>query len=191
MEKKTKKPDRRTEKTKELIKSALLNILRNKPFPKVSVTEICQECNINRGTFYLHYLDLYDVLDEILNDILSCTADMIDHVLCPERIKGTCTYPFCEIIHTEEKYRPIFLDDTIASTFIEKAAESGKERFVTWLMSHSLLTFEEAEAVFYFQMNGCLAINRTSLKNHCTDWHKIQKVIDQFIKAGLESYLIR
>ena len=65
-----------------------------------------------------------------------------------------------------------------------------KEGYVTWLMSHSLLTFEQAESVFYFQMNGCLSINRLMLRNHCNDWKQIQTVIDKFIKAGLESFLI-
>ncbi len=191
MEEKTRKPDRRTQKTKEIIKLSLLKIMEKKSFSKISVTEICQHSNINRGTFYLHYFDLNDVLDEILEEIISSSSSVIDHVLCPERLTGKCGYPFCEIIHTRVVYRPIFLDDSVAGPLIEKVAELGKEKFVTWLMSHSVLTFEEAEAVFYFQMNGCLAINRTALKNHCTDWHKIQRVIDQFIKAGLESYLIR
>lgn len=49
---------------------------------------------------------------------------------------------------------------------------------------------EQAESVFYFQMNGCLSINRLMLRNHCNDWKQIQTVIDKFIKAGLESFLI-
>ena len=65
-----------------------------------------------------------------------------------------------------------------------------KEHYITWLMSHSILTFEEAEAIFYFQMNGCLTINKLMSRNHCSDWKKIQKTIDSFIKAGLESFLI-
>ena len=58
-------------------------------------------------------------------------------------------------------------------------------------MSHSLLSFEEAEAVFYFQMNGCLSINKVMLRNHCRDWKQIQHTSDQFIRAGIESFLIK
>ena len=72
----------------------------------------------------------------------------------------------------------------------DKITENTKEGYVTWLMSHSLLTFEQAESVFYFQMNGCLSINRLMLRNHCNDWKQIQTTIDKFIKAGLESFLI-
>ena len=38
-------------------------------------------------------------------------------------------------------------------------------------------------------MNGCLAINRMMIKNHCMDWTVIQKTIDSFIKAGIEALL--
>ncbi len=57
------------------------------------------------------------------------------------------------------------------------------------VLSYTLLNYEQAEAVFYFQMNGCLAINRMMIKNHCTDWTVIQKTIDSFIKAGIEALL--
>ena len=94
-------------------------------------------------------------------------------------------------LHSSGRYQALFLDDTISAQIIEKMAETTKEDYVTWLMSHSLLTFQEAEAIFYFQMNGCLAINKVMLRNHCSDWKKIQRAIDQFIRAGLESFLIR
>ena len=84
----------------------------------------------------------------------------------------------------------LFFDDVTAARMLEKLEDLGKENFVTHLMKNSLLTYEQAEAVFYFQMNGCLAINRMMLKNHCSDWTKIQQTIDQFIKGGLETFLI-
>ena len=87
-------------------------------------------------------------------------------------------------------YRPIFLDDSVAQPLIDKLAQLGKEPFISWLTAHSSLSPEEAEAIFYFQMNGCLAINRNALKSSCTDWQKIQKTIDQFIRFGLEYFLL-
>ena len=124
----------------------------------------------------------------ILNDIAQDMKTTVEHLFCPNQ--KSCSYPFCQKIQTETKYRSLFLDDTIAPILLEKIAENTKEGYVTWLMSHSLLTFEQAESVFYFQMNGCLSINRLMLRNHCNDWQQIQTTIDKFIKAGLESFLI-
>lgn len=154
------------------------------------MTEICKVTEINRGTFYLHYYDTEDVLDDILSEMLHDTSSAIDHVLCP-KCSSNCSYPFCDKIHGNTRYQAIFMDDTLSSKIIGKVADAGKEGYITWLMSHSLLTFEEAEAIFYFQMNGCLTINKLMLRNHCTDWRKIQKTIDNFIKSGLETFLIQ
>ena len=189
MDKKIKKEDRRVRYTKQIIKESFLNLLKKNSFTKITVTELCRLAEINRGTFYLHYYDMDDVLDDVLNDMLSDTSGVVDHVFSGECQNPNCSYPFCDKIHSNDMFRPLLLDDTISAKIIDKMADH-KENFITWLMSHSILTFEEAEAVFYFQMNGCLTINRLMIRNHCDDWKKIQKTIDAFIRAGLESFLI-
>lgn len=65
----------------------------------------------------------------------------------------------------------------------------SKEGFVGYLMQHSDLTFEQAESIFYFQIHGCLTINRLMLQNNCRDWHNVQQTIDRFIRAGLQEFL--
>ena len=182
-----KKNDRRTQYTRKAIKEAFLDELSKKKFGKISVTAICQICEINRGTFYLHYYDLDDVLDDVLNDALADTSDVLDQVLCPDKMN--CTYPFCEKMQSNQKFRPLFFDEIAASRLIGKMSDLAKEDFVTRLMQSSILTYEQAEAIFYFQINGCLTINQMMFKNHCTDWKKIQNTIDTFIRAGLNSFL--
>lgn len=182
------KMDRRTRYTRQTIRDTLLELMREKEFCRVTVTEVCKRAEINRGTFYLHYLDLSDVLDDILTELMSETTCALDHVLCPNR--QCTTYPFCDKIRSSERYQVLFLDDSVTENLLRKLSDCCKEDYVTYLMSHSLLTFQEAEAIFTFQMNGCLAINRLMLRNHCTDWKRIQQTIDAFIRAGLEHHLL-
>ena len=182
------KMDRRTRYTRQIIRDTLLELMGEKGFNHVTVTEVCRRAELNRGTFYLHYLDLNDVLDDILTELMSETTCALDHVLCPNR--QCTTYPFCDKIRSNDRYRVLFLDETVTETLLGKLSDTCKEMYVTYLMSHSLLTFQEAEAIFTFQMNGCLAINRLMLRNHCADWKTIQRTIDDFIRAGLEHYLL-
>ena len=58
--------DRRSQKTKQSIQAALIKLLEEKSFPKISVTDICREADINRNTFYSYYKRQSDVCDEIL-----------------------------------------------------------------------------------------------------------------------------
>ncbi len=179
--------DRRTKYTRKVIRDALMELLNTKPYSKISVTEICRLAEINRGTFYIHYYDVDDVLDDILEQSFSDVSGTIDHILCPH--KETCTYPLCQKVQGNSALWPLFMDDTISEKIITRLSQSSKESFVSYLMRHSGLTFEQAEAVFYFQINGCLTINRLMLKNNCRDWHTVQETVDRFICAGLQELL--
>lgn len=64
-------PDRRNLKTKKAIKDAFLSQLKYKNLNQISVTKIADAANIGRGTFYLHYLDIYDLYEKLVNDFYS------------------------------------------------------------------------------------------------------------------------
>ena len=164
-----------------------MGLLRIKPYSKITVTELCRLSDINRGTFYIHYFDVDDVLDDILTESFSDVSGTINHVLCPH--KETCTYPFCQKVQENKELWPLFMDGTVSEKIVKRLADKIKEGFVSYLMQHSDLTFEQAESIFYFQIHGCLTINRLMLQNNCRDWHNVQQTIDRFIRAGLQEFL--
>lgn len=57
--------DYRIRTTKKLIRESLIKLLEEKPINKITVTELCTECQINRATFYRYYEDVYDLLDQL------------------------------------------------------------------------------------------------------------------------------
>lgn len=65
------KESRKTIMTRKILKDVLLQLLQEKPLNKISVTEICEKADLNRSTFYAHYIDVADLLQDIQNDILS------------------------------------------------------------------------------------------------------------------------
>lgn len=52
--------------TEAAIQDAFLKLLSEQPFDKITVTQLVEECQITRRTFYYHYSDLYELLDTIL-----------------------------------------------------------------------------------------------------------------------------
>ena len=62
------KTDARVRYTRKVIRDAFLDILKEKPVSKITVKEICDQAEINRGTFYKHYRDCYDLLHHIEED---------------------------------------------------------------------------------------------------------------------------
>ena len=60
------KIDRRITKTKAEINKMFLELLQEKEFEEITVTELAERANIARKTFYLHYEDIYDLLDSVI-----------------------------------------------------------------------------------------------------------------------------
>ncbi len=61
--------DRRIYKTKEALKAALVALLKEKDLNKITVKELCERANINRGTFYTHYQDQIDLYNSVLEEM--------------------------------------------------------------------------------------------------------------------------
>lgn len=72
--------DRRKIRTKKMIRSALAELIYEKGFNNISVTDLTQRADINRGTFYLHYVDKYDLLDKIENEIIQEIEEETKHL---------------------------------------------------------------------------------------------------------------
>lgn len=70
--------DARVRNTRQMIRKNFLAILRQKPVSKISVTELCSVCEINRATFYHHYADVYDLLDSLEREVLDEVTKMLD-----------------------------------------------------------------------------------------------------------------
>ena len=56
--------DRRIQKTRQLIMNTFIELLSDKGFDKITINEIAERANINRGTVYLHFVDKFDLLDK-------------------------------------------------------------------------------------------------------------------------------
>lgn len=67
-------------KTKKLIQDSFMKILEKKAFESITIANITEYAKINRGTFYLHYQDKYDLLDQIENQLFEDIGNHIDEL---------------------------------------------------------------------------------------------------------------
>ena len=75
--------DARVRFTRMVIEQSFLELLREKPVSKITVTELCEKAQINRATFYKHYLDVADLLEKIEENLF----DQIRESFGSEKIK--------------------------------------------------------------------------------------------------------
>ena len=62
--------DRRVRKTKKQLRECLTRLLKEKKVQDITVRELTDMADLNRGTFYLHYRDVFDLLEKTENELL-------------------------------------------------------------------------------------------------------------------------
>ena len=63
-------------RSRRMIRSAFLELLREKPYEKITVTDIVNRADINRSTFYAHYPDVRGLVEQITGEIIDHSVEM-------------------------------------------------------------------------------------------------------------------
>ncbi len=70
------KVDRRILKTQTALKTAVIELMTKKNFDDITIQDIADRANLNRGTIYLHYQDKFDLLDKLIEAHLNEIGEM-------------------------------------------------------------------------------------------------------------------
>lgn len=95
--------DSRVRYTKRVIRSAFLSLLRGKNVRQITVTELCVLADINRATFYKHYRDVFDLLEQI-------EVEALDHLREAARQlqEGDAMEHFVQLLERTREYHQEF-----------------------------------------------------------------------------------
>lgn len=66
--------DLRVRRTRKLLTQALIELTIEKGFSAITVQDLADRAMINRATFYRHYRDKYELLDQYMNEVYELTA---------------------------------------------------------------------------------------------------------------------
>ena len=109
--------DRRVRKTRAQLRKCLSTLLETKKVQNITVKELAQMADINRGTFYLHYKDVYDLLDNIQRDLLKAFESILT-TIAPDTDN---LVPFIEalflFIYKNKDMSKIFLHEDLEASF--------------------------------------------------------------------------
>jgi AcrR family transcriptional regulator len=72
------KLDRKTRYTRTALRDSLVELMKQKPVTSITITELCENADINRTTFYAHYKDQYDLLRQIEEETITYIEDTLN-----------------------------------------------------------------------------------------------------------------
>ncbi len=116
--------DRRIIKSQQAIQSTFLEMVVTDGFDKITVIDITERANIGRKTFYLHYLDKFDLLDNILDDHIAQLKVLCDQKKDLGMLEGALLW-----FSYFEQHQLLF-----AALFQSKGASSFRERLLAFTM---------------------------------------------------------
>lgn len=131
------KQDRRVVRTKQQIRQALLELLSEKSEKSISVRELSQRAGINRGTFYIHYKDTHDLVEQLVaegSEKLMAVCKRHPPVQTPRQ-----SYPFLtdlfETLQSDPQLFGILLGATGSLEYADRICTMLQENFLDDLLA--------------------------------------------------------
>jgi AcrR family transcriptional regulator len=128
-----KSKDRRVQRTHQLLRQAAIDTMNEKGFTAMTIQDITDRANVNRGTFYAHYPDKYALLDELICDQFQA---LLKKNLPPEPCWNKQTLRLLVKVvleHFEDEYRQCEPSEVI-DPLIERATKDALANLLlTWL----------------------------------------------------------
>ncbi len=118
-------------RSRHLIKQAFAELLNEKDISKITVTDIVERANISRGTFYAHYLDVYDLYSAIQSNIVETIDETLDK-LGMENIILDPTEAISigiEFLDKNKEYYKLFLTSSHGETLIKRITSLAEDKF--------------------------------------------------------------
>lgn len=181
-------------KTAAKMDLALISLLKKKPFEYITVSELCQTAGVNRSTFYLHYENIGDLLNEttryLLDEFLSYfSADRKDIAFnlndCePQELNFICDKyltPYLSYIRDNKEVFSTALSN-LKSFGFEKVYGRLFENIFNPILERFNYPEEDRKYVMMYYLNGVTAIITEWLKDSCKKpIPEISKIIQECI----------
>lgn len=160
--------DRRVVRTKQQIRRALIELLAEKGEGSIAVRELAQRANINRGTFYIHYKDIHDLVSQLMEEAIEKLVAVCKRH--PPAQTPRASYPFLtDLFQTLQSDAPLFillLGSSGSNAYSNRLCVAIQENFLDGLLSvFYSVDPKQRQVASEFIVAGCLHVALHWLKN--------------------------
>lgn len=202
MKREMNKNDRRYAYTHNVIKDAMLELLQTNDFNQITVSSLSRQAQVGRATFYTHYDNLTDVLEELIEDAIKATQrstasnslrgmqEMVEYLSTEQGMKDLETklllLPVCQRVADNPKYNVLFRDPAISDFILQIIYRQERDYQVAQLMKTGI-SEKEADMLFVYMVSGAYAVNNKMGWKKDPEWLRVQRTILHFVCNGYES----
>ena len=184
-----KKEDRRVRRTKKLLTQALTELLQKKQVNEITVKELTDLADMNRGTFYMYYRDIFDMLEKIEDELfqkLDVIAQSHEHGDPTQQVKPILLDLFRFIEENQEMCR-VLLSPNGDMNFLHRLYEAIRERSLEiWKDQMGSLDEKEFDYRYSFVIFGCAGMIRAWVNRSCQETDmQMAELADRMIRRGI------
>ena len=187
----SKKSDRRTRYTINVIKDSFIDLIKRTQYSKITVTSLCKAADISRSTFYLHFESINDVLNSVLDDAIAASSltYLDDGVDSTDYLKNNeSLIPACQRVGLSPKYRELLLDPDLTEYIIGRIMVRERDRVVPSIQKKTGLSEADAETLFLYSLHGSFAINQANHFNKNEKWYHDVQLLNRFTQNGYKAF---
>ncbi len=175
-------------KSQKSIETTFIKLLNKKKINHITVKEICDICEINRGTFYNHYADIYDLMNKIENGLVSEFEKSLSNY-SSEELDNNSLPLFIDIlnfINVNSDIVNIIFKENENNIFIDKMINLINNITLNkWKKLFHNKNSIEIEYFLEYTINGCIGIIKKWLKNgRKEDPKKLAIILENIVING-------
>lgn len=159
------KMDRRVRKTKAQLKEGLARLMQKKSINEITVKELVDEVDINRSTFYLHYTDIYQMLQKIEEDAMEDIMQVMkDYPIDPGK-DGAFPFmvKFFTILGDNRDLCLALLGANGDMAFVQRIEDLLAGTFLNYLPKEILKDELNVKFIYAYCVNGCIGLIKSWL----------------------------
>ena len=182
--------DRRVRKTRQQLRHCLAVLLKEKKVQEITVREITEMADLNRGTFYLHYKDVFDLLEKVELELL----DELDGTL--QKYQASDLHQKLSLIFTDlfvcvqenAEMVQILLGENGDLNFVNQVKERVREKCLKdWFELFNSQDSQLFDAFNAFVVSGCLGLVTYWLQNGMKESPKeLAQIAEQIMMHGIK-----
>lgn len=150
--------------TERMLYNAFLMLLKSKDITKISVTDVCKAAGANRGTFYLHFMDINDLIDKLnssfLQQVQNDYAEGIDCLFLGDVEKyQKSTLHTLQVIASWPEFSTTMVGSNSRGVFSDQCIQFAQDIFRKKLDEYNITENRESYIYeFIYYLNGCWGV---------------------------------
>lgn len=160
MENKTKSVDRRVIKTKRAIRNAFAKLMVEKDINDITIIELAEAADINRKTFYNYYSGVYQVVEDIENDIIQSYERLLGNVQFKQSMAAPYTLfeRFSRLINMDPEFFGYLLTMNGNTALITRIMRLLKDKTREVMVAQVDIEEYKADIMIDFILSGMLSV---------------------------------